>query len=612
MHPTTGTFRYRRLLRYARPYWRAWVVIAAITLLSTCLAVVQPWPMKLLVDNVLGGAPVTGGAANVMSNLPGAATRGGLLAWVVGASLAIFALNAAAEVVLTWSWIRAGQQMVYDLAADLFANVQRRSLLFHSRNSVGESMSRITGDSWCVYRAIDTLVFTPLQASLTLGCLLVLMFRMDVRLTLVSVAVIPLMAGSSFLLGRPLRAVARLRRDVEGRIQSHVHQTLSGIPVVQVFNQEQRQRQQFEEHAAEAIRAHGHNVFISSIGGLVTGALPTLGTAAVLWFGARQVLAGGLTLGALLVFLAYLRGLQLNAAKLTGLYATLQETRASADRVFELLEVEPEVRESPHAKALPRGIRGAVRFEDVTFGYEAGRPVLRNLSLAVEPGETVAIVGGSGAGKSTLAALVPRLFDPWSGRVLLDGHDVRGVTLGSLRGHIALVLQEPFLFPVSIAENIAYGRPGASAHEIESAARAAGAHAFIAALPAAYQTVVGARGGATLSGGERQRLSIARALLRDAPVLVLDEPTSALDAVTEASMLSALRGLTAGRTTLTIAHRLSTVRDADRIVVLAGGAVAEQGTHEQLLRSGGHYWRMYQILQGRAERAPHREVDPCT
>jgi len=306
------------------------------------------------------------------------------------------------------------------------------------------------------------------------------------------------------------------------------------------------------------------------------------------------VLDGRLTLGGLLVFLAYLATLQTQMKALTGLYGTLQELGASVDRVSEVLEADLELKDGP--LPLPAA-RGEVRLEGVTFGYEPGRPVLHNVSLAVPAGKTVALVGHTGAGKTTLAGLVARSFDPWEGRVLVDGRDVRSLRLRDLRSQIAVVPQEPFLFPVSVADNIAYGRPGASRAEVEAAARAANADAFVRRLPGGYDAVVGERG-ATLSGGERQRLSIARALLKDAPVLVLDEPTSALDAETEGLLLGALRALMRGRTTFLIAHRLSTVRHADLIVALDGGRVAEAGTHDELLAHGGLYARLVAIQFG--------------
>ena len=329
---------------------------------------------------------------------------------------------------------------------------------------------------------------------------------------------------------------------------------------------------------------------------LRSGLIITLGNAGILWMGAHHVLAGRLSLGRLLVFLSYLTSLYGQMRVITEMYRTLQQTAASMDRVMEMLEPEQDVKERADAIRLPK-IKGRVVLENVTFGYEPGRPSVRGVCLEARPGETLAVVGPTGAGKSTLVSLVPRLVDPWEGRVLVDGHDVRDVELKSLRSQVALVSQEAFLLPMSIADNIALGRPAASRGEIEAAARAANAHEFILLLPEGYDTIIGEHG-ATFSGGERQRLSIARALLKDAPILILDEPTSALDAGTEALLLEALERLMKGRTTFIVAHRLSTIRNSSRIVVLEGGQVAETGSHEELLRRGGVYAHLYDLQFG--------------
>jgi ATP-binding cassette subfamily B protein/subfamily B ATP-binding cassette protein MsbA len=420
---------------------------------------------------------------------------------------------------------------------------------------------------------------------------------MDRELTLLALAVAPVMGGSAIFFGRRLKQRTRLNREARSRLVSLVQQTLAAIPVVQAFATESRNAQEFRLLAVDAVAVSQRGTLVSSAYGLVNGLVMVTGTAIVLYVGGKRVLSGALSLGSLLVLLAYLRSMQGACRGLLGIYGRLKTVEANIDRVFEVLEAEDGVRDAPDAKPLPArpmGEVGHVRLEGVTFGYEPGRPVLKDVTLEAHPGEVVALVGQTGAGKSTLISLIPRFFDPWKGRVVLDGTDVRDVQLASLRAQVALVLQEPFLLPLTVAENIVYGRPGASRAEIEAAAVAAGADGFIRRLNDGYDTLIGQRG-STLSGGEKQRLAIARALLKDAPILILDEPTSALDAQTEALLMEALERLMEGRTTFIIAHRLSTIQRADRIAVLEGGEVVEMGTHQELLTTGGAYHSLYSL-----------------
>ena len=414
---------------------------------------------------------------------------------------------------------------------------------------------------------------------------------------MLALVVVPYMVFVFRRYAEPMLERGYEQEEIEGQLYDITEQTLSSIKVVQAFGREDQSDRRFRSTGDAIVRAALATTGVQFRFGIGMGLATAVGTAAVLWVGATHVLDGRLSAGQHPgLFFRISGSLYGPLEALMYTTATIQGAAGSARRVLEVLETECEVADQPGALSLP-AVRGHVCIEHVQFGYEPGRQVLSDVSLEARPGEMIAIVGPTGAGKSTLVSLLMRFFDPWQGRVTIDGHDVRSVQLRSVRSQVAFVPQEPFLFPVTIAENIAYGRPSASRAEIEACARAANAHAFIERLPGGYDTAVGERG-ATLSGGERQRLSVARALLLDAPILVLDEPTSALDVATEGLLLEALDRLMAGRTTLIIAHRLSTIRRADKIVVLRDGRVVESGTHHELLGSEGLYRRLHDFQIG--------------
>jgi ATP-binding cassette subfamily B protein/subfamily B ATP-binding cassette protein MsbA len=529
----------------------------------------------------------------------------GLLLWVCVSTVLIFLANSLVSIVNASAYVRLGQRMVYDLGADLFLHLQRLSLLFHSRRPVGDTISRVLGDTYCVQILITGALLPLLHAITMLLSMFAIMWRLEPTMTLLSLSVAPFLIFVLQIFGEPMKERSRKQRDLEGSMMSVVQDALSAIPAVQAFNREDLEHKRFRGYADSTVVAYQRATTVAMWFKLFCGLVTAVGTAAIMWLGAHYVIEGKVTVGTILVFLSYLESLYSPLNSIVYTASTLQYAAASADRVMEVLNTPLEVQDLPEAKEIR--IRGHVRYENVTFGYETNRPILQEISLDIQPGKTIAIVGPTGAGKTTLVNLLLRFYDPWSGRVLIDNHDIRHFRVRCLRQQVAIVLQEPFLFPLTVAENIAYGRPEATREEIVAAAVAANADQFIRRLPQGYDTVIGERG-ATLSGGEKQRLSIARALLKDAPILILDEPTSALDARTESLLLDALERLMKGRTTFIIAHRLSTTRHADHILVLDHGNIVEQGRHSELMALRGLYASLYRQQMEQAQQDVLQEL----
>ncbi|MCC6767164.1 MAG: ABC transporter ATP-binding protein [Deltaproteobacteria bacterium] len=583
----------RAVAHYLRPRRAAFLfALAQVVLIGAC-ELLKPWPLKIVVDNVLTGAPIAWGPAAGLGpmQLLLAACLGLVLLYVALAALGT--LNNATTITI-------GQGMVNDFRLDLYQHLQRLSLKFHTSRDVGDLLYRVTADTFAIQTLSMNGVFPIITSLVLFGGMVVVMGRMDGLLTAVALAICPVIFLGITILGRRINAIATEARQKESRLYTVTQRGIAAIRVIQAFTTEEEEARQFAASSTESLRANLRMYMMQTFYSGAINVIIAVGTALVLWVGATKVLSGTLTIGQVLVFTTYLASLYAPINSISQTIGMVHGARAGAARALEILATAPDLRDG--ARTFATVPRGEVRFERVHFAYAADRPVLRDVDFVAEAGQVVAIVGPTGVGKSTLVSLVGRFYDPVEGRVLLDGVDLREYRLRDLRSRIAMVLQPALVFPTTLRENIAYGRPQATELEIARAARLAQLDGLLARLPQGLSTPVGEQG-ATLSGGEQQRVTIARAIVRDAPILILDEPTSALDTETEALIIAALRELMRGRTTFVIAHRLSTIRHADRVVVLREGTVAEQGTFDELVARGGAFTRLYEAQFGRREGA---------
>ncbi len=601
-----------RALSYFRPdAGRIWVVLVLL-LVSVGLNVLKPWPFALLVDNVLGKKPYPAWAPEMVKNW-NASTQ------ITAIALALLAVNfiqALCCAVQTYVSTDVGLRGLRRVRNDVFGWLQRLSLHFHRGTSAGDMIFRAGNDTGSFQTLFQQGLLIFVSAFCTLLFMLIVMFRLNVRLTLLALISAPVLLILMRLLSREMRARGLVAQQAESKVYSLIHQGISVLQLVQSNTREQHEQRRFNVQTEKARRfkmsQHGLEVTYWFVISLIL----TATTVAVTWFGAREVLASKLTLGQLLVFIAYLAQMFEPLSQLSQLSATLSSAGASIHRVFEILDTPDEIKDRADALAVrkagqagaaasashqrksadpsaspPIEAHGNLIFENVSFNYSDAKPALRGIHFQVVAGESIAVIGPSGAGKTTLLNLLPRFYDPHGGAVLLEGVDLRQLRVKDLRAQIALVLQEPIILPATIAENISYGRPDATHSEIEAAARAANAEEFICRLPQHYKTRVG-EAGVRLSVGETQRLSLARAFLKNAPLLLMDEPTSALDVESEAQVATSFFELMRGRTTLMVAHRLSTIRRVNKILVIEDGQVSEFGPPEELLARQGYYARV--------------------
>lgn len=588
--------RFRRIVfDYLRAAKWSLLLAALCTAGLTVTELLKPWPLKMIFDYVLLEKPLP----TYLSFL-GEAFEGNkvisLLA-MAGAVVLIALLSGAFTYLQVYMTSRIGNELVYTIRRSLFAHLQRLSLSFHNRARSGEHMTKIISDTNTLRDVFTESALTATANLLAFVGMFVIMLFLDWQLGLVVLGTLPLLLGILFYRYRASKASSRRQRKREAAIATRIGEVMATVSLVQAFGRERYEQERFESESTEHLEESIRNARIEAAATRSVVVISSLGTAAVVLFGSLRVIDNAMTPGDLLLFVSYVQNMYRPVRSLARLSNKYSKAVVGAERIGEVLEVEPEIADRPGAVEAPR-LRGEIVFDNVSFGYGSEDDVLRNISFSVRPGQRVALVGASGAGKSTLASLILRLYEPREGSIYIDGVNVRDYRLRSLRRQIGIVLQESILFGTTIRENIAYGKLDATDAEIVAAAKAANAHEFVVEFDNGYDTVLGERGD-TLSGGQRRRISIARAIIRNSPILILDEPMTGLDAGSEAKVREALDRLMAGKTSLLITHDLHATADADLVLLLDGGRIVAQGTHEDLMGASLHYRRLYELKTGR-------------
>jgi ATP-binding cassette subfamily B protein len=575
-----------------RPHWKTLTIAFIGVLGESATDLLEPWPLKIVIDYVLGSKKMGPWMSSLITPTFGH-DKISILYFAALLVIAIAVVGAISSYVEKYLTTSVGQWVMHDLRRSVYHHIQRLSLSFHDKGRTGDLISRITSDIDAIQDFISQALLGILVNLLTLVGMLGVMFYLDWRFTLIALSVAPPLAIVVYSYTRRIKQASRAVRKKESEVVSVVQEVLSSIRVVKAFAREDYEEQRFERQSLEsvetALRARSLKAKLAPIVQVIVA----VGTCLVLWYGSRLVLGGEITTGSLVVFMIYLSKMYKPMRELSKMTDTVSKASVGYERLREVVETELEVKNLKGAKPAPK-FKGDVEFSHVDFGYNRESQILRDVNFQIKAGQAAAFVGPTGAGKTTIASLVARFYDPTGGEIRIDGHDIRSYKLKSLRRQISFVLQENLLFHATVWQNIAYGKPEASRDEIIAAAKLANADEFITKMPEAYDTIVGERG-VTLSGGQRQRIAIARAVIRNAPILILDEPTSNLDAASEELVFEALGRLMKGKTSIVIAHRLATVKKADVIFVLDKGSIVEHGTHEELLKRNGLYAELHEI-----------------